>query len=156
NQPIGEQSEREKVIRAVPRCALPRHRRNKDRRLHRRELRQRRSRIARRTRVERHQHRLLFVRCCVLAEIWARLFVAHEEIRPPTARASVRPLASLRSSFGSENCRSSSAVLTSSTSPKPAAARSWSSSCTSTSGTDAPLVTPTVRTPSNHSCFTSC
>ena len=54
-----------------------------------------------------------------------------------------------RSSRGSENVRLSSAVVTSSTSSQPRSARWSSTPRTSTSGTEAPLVTPTVPTPSS-------
>ena len=51
--------------------------------------------------------------------------------------------------------RSSVAVRTGFTSPKPRSASSASSSWTSTSGTEAPEVTPTLSTPSNHSSRSS-
>ena len=54
-----------------------------------------------------------------------------------------------RSSRGSENVRVSSAVVTSSMEVQPRSARWSSTPRTSTSGTDAPLVSPIVPTPSS-------
>ena len=60
-----------------------------------------------------------------------------------------------RSSRGRANAIFSLAVVTSCTSPQPRSSSHASRSITSSSGTDAPLVTPTVPTPSNQDSSTS-
>src|SRR6266566_6541407 len=80
------------------------------------------------------------------------------DLRSPTYRQRPRgtaPGSSRRSSRGKAKVSRSSAASTSSTSPKPRSASQASTSVTRISGTDAPLDSPTVRTPSSHRSSTA-